>query len=314
MFKRVSLFILLNFLVILSISLIIRLLNLKPFLTSYGIDYVQLLAFCSIWGITGALISLLLSRKMAKWMMGVKLIDPLTSHPKLRELYVQVEELSLKAGLPCVPQVGIFESTAPNAFATGPSKRKALVAVSTSLLDQMTSHELKAIIGHEISHIANGDMITMTLIQGVVNAFVMFLARVLAFILSGLGRQSKESSSRGFGSYYLFVFLFEVLFMVLGSIVIAFFSRRREFRADRGGAKLTTTNSMISALLALQRIYEKQTLENQELPMASPSPAFQSLMIHRHRTNHFIKLFSTHPPIEERIEHLKASAYIGEWG
>ena len=235
--KRVFLFLLLNFLVIMMISLILNLFNIRPFLSHYGIDYSSLMIFCLIWGMGGALISLSLSRIMAKWAMGVEVIDPNTNDSDLRELLHTVEYLTKDAGVP-MPQVGIYRSNEVNAFATGPTQKRSLVAVSSGLLQRMKDDEVKAILAHEVSHIANGDMITMTLLQGVVNAFVMFLARVLAYIFSGMGRSRENSSGGNYMSYILFVYLFDFVFMILGSIVIAAYSRRREFRADAGGARL----------------------------------------------------------------------------
>lgn len=299
MFKRIGLFLLINILVIFTISCILKVLHLQPYLTVYGLNYQSLLIFCFIWGMVGALISLMLSRVMAKWMLRVKIIDGKTFHGEFQELYTMVERLAKAANLPVTPEVGIFESDVPNAFATGPTKRRSLVAVSTGLLRTMSSSQLEAIIGHEITHISNGDMVTMTLLQGVVNAFVMFLARVLAFALSGLGKnQKQESSSGSYLSYSLFVFLFEVVFMILGSMVIALYSRRREFRADYGGAKLSSKGRMISAL---------QRLEQEHVKLKEPIKvaALQAFMINSEKKSSILRLFATHPPIEKRIERLQ---------
>jgi heat shock protein HtpX len=300
MFKRVFLFLCVNFLIVLTISVILNVLNVQPFLQKYGINYVSLMTFCLIWGMGGALISLMLSRIMAKWMMGVQLVDPHTHDSSLRRVYQTVERLSQAAQLPCTPQVGIFHSEAPNAFATGPTKKRSLVALSTGLIRKMQPHELEAIIGHEISHIANGDMVTMTLLQGIINAFVMFLARILAFALARGSKNEKESSF-SYGSYYLFVYLFEIIFMILGSIVICFYSRRREFRADLGGAQLSSFNYMISALQSLESAAEVRPSEEK--------PALQAFMIYSHKQSLFSKLFSTHPPIAQRVEKLKQQMY-----
>lgn len=299
MLKRISLFLLINILVIFTISCIIKVFHLQPFLTTYGLNYQSLLIFCLIWGMVGAFISLMLSRVMAKWMLRVKLIDEKTFHGDHQQLYAMVERLAKAANLPVTPEVGIFESDIPNAFATGPTKRRSLVAVSTGLLRTMSSSQLEAILGHEITHIANGDMVTMTLLQGVVNAFVMFLARVLAFALSGLGKNQKEGSSGGsYLSYSLFVFLFEVVFMIFGSMVIAFYSRRREFRADYGGAKLSSRGKMISAL---------QRLEESHVKIKEPvqASALQAFMINTQKKSSILKFFATHPPIEKRIQKLQ---------
>lgn len=299
-FKRIFFFLLLNFLVCATISLILTLFNIRPFLTHYGINYGSLMAFCLIWGMGGALISLALSRTMARWMMGVKIIDPETRDPTQREILELVRELAHDAGLP-MPQVGIFSSPEANAFATGPTKNRALVAVSSGLLHHMKTNEVKGVLGHELSHIANGDMVTMTLLQGVVNAFVMFLARVLAFACSGLGRsRENRSENSGYGSYILFLYLFEFAFMILGSMLVARFSRWREFRADAGGAHLAGKDSMISALKALGSLHN---LRDQRFS----KPAYQALAISTQGKRGLLSLFSTHPPLEERIERLQRS-------
>ncbi len=297
MLKRISLFLIVNFLIVLTISSLLALFNVQPFLRKYGIDYPSLMIFCLCWGMGGAIISLLMSRITAKWMMGVKLIDPHTSEAGLKKIYSTVERLALNAGLPQTPEVGIFYSDAPNAFATGPTKKRSLVAISSGLINKMSSNELEAIIGHEIAHIANGDMVTMTLLQGIINAFVMFLARILAFMLSRSGKSEKDSQGVSYGAYTLFVFLFEIVFMILGSIVIAYYSRRREFRADLGGAKLSSFSNMISALSSLEKKSANDPIQEK--------PAIQAFMIYSHKHSLFSKLFSTHPPIEKRIEKLK---------
>ena len=218
-----------------------------------------------VWGMGGALISLSLSRQMAKWMLGVHVIDPQTYDPDMKRLVQTVYQLAREAHLSNMPEVGIYESTEPNAFATGPSKRRSLVAVSTGLLRRMSQKELEGVLAHEITHITNGDMVTMTLIQGVVNAFVMFLARVLAYVFSGLGKSRDGNSSGGsYFSYMIFVFFFEIVFMVLGSIVVAWFSRFREFRADRGGADLAGKDKMIAALESLRKMQQDPRSSNRE--------------------------------------------------
>ena len=298
MFKRVFLFLTVNLLIVLTISVISNVLNIQPFLQKYGINYSSLMIFCLIWGMGGAFISLMLSRIMAKWIMGVKLIDQHTNDSSLQRIYKTVERLSQTANL---PQVGIFSSEAPNAFATGPTKKRSLVAISTGLIQKMQPSELEAIIGHEISHIASGDMVTMTLLQGIINAFVMFLARILAFAIARSGKNEKDSSI-SYGTYYLFVYLFEIVFMILGSIVICFYSRKREFRADLGGARLASFSSMISALNSLEK-------NSQVISREHEKPALQAFMIYSKKSSLFSRLFSTHPPISERVEKLKEKQY-----
>jgi heat shock protein HtpX len=295
-FRRIFLFFAVNALVIFTISIILKLCNVQPYLQSHGISYGDLLVFCLIWGFGGAFISLALSRSMAKWMMGVKILDPNTRDTQGKDLIHVVYSLARAANLPTMPEVGIYESSELNAFATGPSRKRSLVAVSRGLLNKMSPQELEGVLGHEISHIANGDMVTMTLIQGVINAFVMFLARVLAFALSGIGNKGSQRSSNG--SYYMLVFVFQLVFMFLGMIVIAAYSRFREFRADRGGAKLAGRGNMISALEALKRTQEV-------VDQRYEKPAFQTFKISNPRRHGIRQLFSTHPPLEERIERLK---------
>lgn len=294
--KRIFLFLALNFLVIMMISLVMSLFNVKPFLSQYGINYSKLMIFCLIWGMGGALISLSLSRIMAKWALGVKPIDPQTTDPHLRELLDTVQGLALDAGIP-MPEVGIYRSNEVNAFATGPTQSRSLVAVSTGLLQRMKENDVRGVLGHEISHIANGDMVTMTLLQGVVNAFVMFLARVLAYAFSGLGRNRESSSGGSYMSYILFVYLFEVVFMILGSILIAAYSRWREFRADAGGARLAGKENMIGALKTLRVLQEIKDPRTEQ-------PAYAAFKISTHAKKGLLHLFATHPPLEERIERL----------
>lgn len=301
--KRIFLFLAVNFLVMIALSLVLNFFHIEPFLQEHGLNLQSLLIFCLIWGMGGSLISLLLSRRMAKWMMGVKIIDPLhATDPEQIKLLNTVERLCRDANLFTVPQVGIFASQEPNAFATGFSKKHSLIAVSTGLLQRMNQQELEGVLAHEMAHICNGDMVTMTLLQGIVNAFVMFLARVLAYAASGLGKSRNSNSSGGsVMSYHLFVILFEVLFMVLGSLVVCAFSRFREFRADRGGANLAGREKMIAALESLQRLHNIQD------PKIA-KPAMAALQISSRKPIGWKRFFATHPPLEERIARLKEFA------
>jgi len=293
--KRIFLFLALNFLVVLMITFVLNLLNIKPFLTSYGIDMQSLLIFCLVWGMGGAFISLALSRVMAKWMLGVQVVDPKTQDPELGHLLDTVRKLARRSNVP-MPEVGIYRSNEVNAFATGPTQSRSLVAVSTGLLQRMKENEIEGVLAHEVSHIANGDMVTMTLLQGVVNAFVMFLARVLAYAISGFGR-NRESGGGSFAGYMLFVYLFEIVFMILGSLVIAAYSRFREFRADAGGAALAGRESMVSALQSLRALQEIKDPRTE-------NPAMAAFKISHSGKKGLIRFFSTHPPLEERIERL----------
>jgi len=295
-FKRIGLFLAVNILVMVTISFILNVLGVKPYITAYGLDYESLMIFCLIWGMGGAFISLALSRVMAKWMMGVQIVSEDTRDPELRNLVQMVHELSRTAHLPVMPEVGVYESQEVNAFATGPTKSRSLVAVSTGLLQRMKREEVKGVLGHEVAHIANGDMVTMTLIQGVVNAFVMFMARAIAYALTMAKGQDSDERQGTPMSYYVVQFILEIVFMILGSMIVAWFSRYREYRADSGGASLAGRNNMIQALEGLRRTFEDVD--------PSTQPAVQALKISS-RPSGFMKLFSTHPPLEERIERLK---------
>src|SRR5438876_554547 len=207
--KRIFLFLAVNTLVLLTISLVLSVLGVRYRLGSG--QYGPLMVFCLVWGMGGAFISLGLSRLMAKWFMGVEVIDPRTSNPDLQELVQTVHGLAQRARLPAMPQVGIYDSPEVNAFATGPSRSRSLVAVSRGLLQAMRRDELEGVLGHEIAHIANGDMVTMTLIQGVINAFVMFLARVLAFAVSQAMRSRDDGRGGNYFVQYILVHLFEFI-------------------------------------------------------------------------------------------------------
>lgn len=293
MAKRVLLFLLTNLLVVLTIGVLLNVLGVRPWLDSQGIQYGPLLAFCLVWGMVGALISLALSRWMAIRAMGVHVIDPSAVDPAERQLLQRVEMLARGAGLP-MPQVGYFQADAINAFATGPTRARSLVAVSTGLLRKMDDAETDGVLGHEIAHIANGDMVTMALLQGVLNAFVMFLARAIGFAL--MRRDGDDGVSVGMGGYAL-VFVLEMVFMVLASFVLAWFSRQREFRADAGSARLTGREKMVAALERLQR--DTQALQAEPLPQN-----IRAMMINDRPG--LARLLATHPPLEERIARLQS--------
>lgn len=298
--KRIFLFMLVNFLVVSVISFILYALNVQPFLLRQGVNIPDLAMFCLLWGMGGAFISLALSRVMAKWMMGVEIIDLRTQDASLHSLVASVHAMSKKAGLPEMPEVGIYRSPEINAFATGPSRSRALIAVSTGLLNRMNKEEIEGVVGHEITHIANGDMVTMTLLQGVINAFVMFLARIIALVMTRESTKKNQVSSKASSPlmYQIIVYGLEMAFMILGSLVIARFSRFREFRADTGGARLAGKANMISALHALKRNLEKQDLR-------ASQPSFQVLKISSATTG-IASLFATHPPLDQRIARLQS--------
>lgn len=295
MAKRILLFLLTNILVVSVISFLMYILNIQPYLTKNGLNIPNLAAFCLIWGMGGAFISLLMSKMMAKWMMGVRIIDPENCNSTDRALCATVHDLARKAGLSKMPEVGIYQSPDINAFATGPSRSNSLVAVSSGLLNRMNRDEAEGVIGHEIAHIANGDMVTMCLLQGVINAFVMFLARAVAFIISQGFRSKDEKSEPSPFLNYMLVMVLQTVFMILGSLVVAKFSRYREFRADNGGARLAGRDKMINALIALKN----STISQQE-----GKPAFEALQI-SNRSSNFMSLFATHPPLDERIARLR---------
>jgi heat shock protein HtpX len=292
---RTLLFLITNLAVVLTISFLLSL------LTSIGVlppdlPLMPLLLSCFAWGLVGAWISLQFSAESAKRMMGIQLVSG-TGGPTERWLHATVAQLADKAGLP-MPEVGIYGSPEWNAFATGPSPARALVAVSTGILDGMPEAELEAVLGHEMSHVGNGDMVTMTLLQGVINAFVMFLARAVALALPN--RQSEERGS-GPPPTMLLIWPLEVLLGVLGSLVTAWFSRHREFRADAGSARLTSPQAMASALARLGQV------ENLQDPRDEPTLATLKI----NEPPGFLRLFASHPPIESRIRALQAAAQAG---
>jgi heat shock protein HtpX len=287
--KRILLFVVTNLAIMVTLSIVLSLLGVTGYVRQGQIDYGALMVFCFVWGMGGAFISLAMSRAIAKWTMGVQLVNGRTGQGELDWLYSTVQRLTQQAQLP-MPEVGVYESPEVNAFATGPSKRKSLVAVSSGLLRTMRRDEVEGVLAHEVAHIRNGDMVTMTLIQGVVNAFVMFLARVIAFAI----RQGSDSRNSYFFSYIVMIVL-EIVFGILGMIVVAWFSRAREFRADAGGAALAGRQNMIAAL--------RRLLQAKEL-VDTTEPALATLKINGKRST-WLMLASTHPPLEDRIRALE---------
>jgi heat shock protein HtpX len=295
MIKRIFLFLATNILVIATISIITSLLGLNSYLTRHGIDYQTLAIFCLIWGMSGAFISLFLSKFMAKMSMGLVIINPNTAIQNERYLLEMIHTLAKRAGLSTMPEVGIYHSPELNAFATGPSKNNSLIAVSSGLLANLSRDEVEAVLGHEISHIANGDMVTMTLIQGIINSFAMFLSRIAAYAAAmALSRNNDERSGEiSHMTYFAFTFIFDILFTMLGSILVAAYSRWREYRADFGGAKLAGRDKMIAAL---QRLKMGVEIEDDR------APSLAAFKIARHPS--WLEIFSTHPPIDRRIDRL----------
>ncbi|MHB0994780.1 MAG: protease HtpX [Elusimicrobiales bacterium] len=294
MAKRIALFLGVNILVVVTLSAALNLLGVQPYLSARGINYQSLAIFCLVWGMGGAFISLAISRVSAKLMMGVKVIDPATAQGEAGDLVRTVHRLAAAAGIDRMPEVGWYDSPEVNAFATGPTRNRALVAVSTGLLERMDRKQVEGVLAHEVAHVANGDMVTMTLVQGVINAVVMFAARVAAFFIS---QRFREESRRTVNM--LTTLVLEIALSLLGAMAAAWFSRRREFRADAGGAALAGRESMLSALKALKR--------NAELAELEPQPALAALKISGKRGG-FMALLSTHPPLEARIAALMNAA------
>ena len=288
--KRVILFVLTNIAVVLTISILLSILSATGILPLHPGTIQGLMVLCFVWGMAGSFISLLLSRFMAKQMLGVKLIDGRTGNADLDRLHNTIQNLAQQAGLP-MPEVGIYESPEVNAFATGPSRNRSLVAVSTGLLRQMGQSEVQGVLGHEIAHIKNGDMVTMALLQGVINAFVMFFARIIASLLF---RGDDGDRHPGF-LYYLTVSVIQIALSLLGALVVCWFSREREFRADAGGAALAGRGSMVAALRRL--LSTQQLVDNSQ-------PALTTMKI----AGGPMALFSTHPPLEVRIARLEGRA------
>jgi heat shock protein HtpX len=290
--KRVLLFIATNLGVLLVLSIVVQVLGLDRHLTGTG-GLGGLLAFAAVFGFGGAFLSLLISKWMAKRSMGVQVIEqPRT--PDEQWLVSTVRAQAEQAGIG-MPEVGIFESPEPNAFATGANRNRALVAVSTGLLRRMDRREVEAVLAHEVSHVANGDMVTLTLIQGVVNTFVIFLARIIGNFVDRV--LLRNENGRGVG-YFVAVIAAELLLGILASLIVMWFSRQREFRADAGGARLAGRGNMIGALEALRRAKDPEGLPQQ---MA----AFGIL---GGGASGFKRLFMSHPPLEERIAALQAQA------
>src|SRR5688572_30192466 len=239
--KRISLFLLTNIAIVVTLSIVLSVLGVNNYVGPYGLDIQKLAVFSLVWGMGGAFISLQMSRFIAKRATGVQLVNGQTGNAEFDWLHTTVARLTQQANLP-MPEVGVYESGEVNAFATGPSKSRSLVAVSSGLLRAMRHEEVEGVLAHEVAHIANGDMVTMTLLQGVINAFVMFFARIIAFALASRGGRD----DRGGGASFMVVFMLEIVLGIFGSLITAWFSRQREFRADRGGATLAGRDRMLA--------------------------------------------------------------------
>jgi heat shock protein HtpX len=291
--KRVFLFLVTNIAVILVLSIVVKLLGVDQVLSANGINYVSLLIFAAVIGFGGSFISLAMSKWMAKRSTGAQVIMQPRSDAEIW-LTNTVQKHASQAGIG-MPEVAVFESDSPNAFATGMNKNKALVAVSTGLLRTMKRDEVEAVLGHEISHVANGDMITLSLIQGVVNTFVIFLSRIVGYFVDRVILKNEEGHGIGF---FMTNIVAQIVFGILASIIVMWFSRKREYLADAGGAKLAGAGSMIAALESLRR----SAIE----PLPGQMKAFG--IAGKPSTSGLKLLFMTHPPLEDRIEALKRSA------
>ncbi|MFA4970337.1 MAG: protease HtpX [Sulfuritalea sp.] len=290
--KRIVLLVATNLAIMLVLGIVTTLTGANRFFTGAGLDLGKLLLFAAILGFGGAFLSLWMSKTIAKWSTGARVIEtPQTSTEFW--LFETVRRLSEKAGLP-MPEVAIYEGE-PNAFATGASRNNSLVAVSTGLLQTMTREEAEAVIAHEVAHIGNGDMVTLTLIQGVVNTFVFFLARVVGYLVdSFLRRGDQESSGPGVG-YMITVVVCDIVFGILASVVVMYFSRQREFRADAGAAQLMgSPQPMMAALRRLGGMEPGALPQNVATAGINGRPGWMAL-------------FSSHPPLEERIAALAGS-------
>lgn len=290
---RIMLFLLTNIAVLVVASIVLSVLGVERYISGSGLNLTSLLIFCAVFGFTGSIISLLLSKKMAKWGSKAQTIEQPSNH-KEQWLLTTVQELANEAGIK-MPEVAVFPAHEANAFATGWNKNDALVAVSSGMLDRYPPDEIRAVMAHEIGHVANGDMVTLTLIQGVVNTFVMFFARIAGYAVDQFLRRDDEGEGSVGWGYYIATMIFEILFGILASMIVMWFSRYREFRADEAGARLAGKGAMIAALARIQS-------EHEVSHMPDTMVAFG---IRRGRKSSFGELFSSHPPINDRIAALQ---------
>lgn len=290
---RIILFLATNMAVLLVASVTLNILGVEHYLTGTGLNLTSLLIFCAVFGFAGSIISLLMSKWMAKRSTGTQLIEQPRSEEE-RWLLETVAELSEKAGIK-MPEVGVFPAQQANAFATGWNRNDALVAVSSGLMQRFRPEEIRAVLAHEIGHVANGDMVTLALVQGVVNTFVMFFARIAGYAVDSFLRRDEEGGGVGIG-FYITTFIFEIIFGILASTIVAWFSRRREYRADEAGATLANPHAMIGAL---QRLKAESGIPDQ---MPAQMTAFG---INSHLKQGLMALFASHPPLDDRIAALK---------
>jgi heat shock protein HtpX len=293
--KRVLLFVLTNLAVLVVLGIVVNVLGVGQFISRSGIDLSSLFVFAAVFGMGGSFISLAISKWIAKRSTGAQVIEQPRS-PTEQWLVQTVRTQANRAGIG-MPEVAIYEAPEPNAFATGASRNNALVAVSTGLLQSMNEDEVEAVLGHEISHVANGDMVTLTLIQGVLNTFVIFFARIVGFVVDRALSSSNEEEYQGPGiGFWITSMIAEIIFGILASVIVMWFSRQREFRADSGGAQLAGRQKMIAALERLRRIAEPSHLPSEMAAFGINGGLGDGLK----------KLFMSHPPLEERIAALRA--------
>ncbi|QJQ00662.1 protease HtpX [Herbaspirillum rubrisubalbicans] len=290
--KRIVLFLVTNLAVMLVLSFTANLLGVNRYLTANGLNLGMLLVFCGLMGFGGSFISLFMSKTIAKWSTGARVIEQPQNSTELWLLQT-VQTLAARAQLP-MPEVAVYDGE-PNAFATGASKNNSLVAVSTGLLQSMTKEEVEAVLAHEVAHIANGDMVTLTLIQGVVNTFVMFFARIVGYFVDSFLRRNNEENSGPGIAYMATVFVCEIVFGILASIIVMYFSRQREYRADAGAASLMGSRTpMINALRRLGGLQADGLPQNLQASGISGRESW-------------LGLFSSHPPLESRIAALQSA-------
>lgn len=294
MFKRIGLFLLTNILMVATIGIVLNLLGVNGYLTAQGINYQSLLIICLVWGMGGSFISLMLSKFMVKMTMGVQIQN---ENGPYGDLVRKVHVIARRAGITKMPEVGVYDSPEVNAFATGPSANRSLIAVSTGLLREMNEDEVEGVLAHEVAHAANGDMVTLALVQGVVNAFVMFISRIAAFAISNALR-SNDDEDRGPSPMinYMIIMVLDIVLGLLAMPIVMWFSRFREYRADSGGASYVGKDKMIRALESLKG-YQDRILSGAD-NMATMKISGKV---------NFAEMFSTHPTLDKRIQALRTS-------
>ena len=292
--KRIGLFLLTNILVLTTIVIVTSVLGVNQYIEAQGINYFSLLVFAAVVGFSGSIISLLMSKTMAKSMMKVQVINPkgnLSSQEQ--KLLTTVHRFAKQVGIEKMPEVGIYPSPEVNAFATGPTKNNSLVAVSQGLLARLDQDAVEGVLAHEIAHVANGDMVTMTLLQGIINTFVVFLSRIVAYVFSMFVREEMRGVV-----HFISIIVFQILLSILGSIAVMAFSRHREFAADMGGAQIAGRHKMIRALESLKATVNM--VDNSQ-------EALQTFKISGEKRMGLAQLMASHPSLDDRINRLKAA-------